>query len=182
MTRIGPGTEPTVALRDAAVAEAAAEERLRQRRLTRVAAETATLVGTLRDLAEHGAGVVLHVAGDRRLQGRLVAVADDHVVVRTPGDREVHVRTDRVGSLRVDAEVAVGIPQGDRPAAQDLRLLERLAGWVDTTDVALLVDGRADPLRGRLVAVGEDLVTLVDDGHRPVHVAACAIAVVLSER
>lgn len=181
MTRLGPGTEPTVALRDAAVAEAAAEERLRQRRLTRVAAETATLVGTVRDLAEHGAGVVLHVAGERRLQGRLVAVTDDHVVVRTPGDREIYVRTDCIASLRVDPDVAVGIPQGDRRAAQDLLLLERLAGWVDTTDVALVVDGRAEPLRGRLVAVGEDLVTLVDDGRRAVHVAADAIVVVLSE-
>lgn len=174
-----PGEDPLVGLTDDARVADAIAERADQRDLTARATELATLVGTLRDLAERHAGVGVTTTSGRSMRGSAVGVAVDHVVVATRAGQRVFVHLDHVAVVRPDPDGRVPLAQGDRDHAQDLLLLERCARWVvDRPTVAIGVVG-GDLLRGRLLAVSEDLLSVSLDGSRlPTYVAARAVEVV----
>lgn len=180
MTAWQPGGDPLVGLTDDARLAEAITARSEQRELTTRATETATLAGTLRDLAERHAGIGVTTASGRTYQGSAVGVAVDHLVMATRSGQQVFVRLDAIGTVRPDPDSRAPLAQGERDPAQDLLLLERCARWAeDRPAVALAVVGGADLLRGRLLAVAEDLVSVTLDGSRtPVYVAAAAIEVV----
>ncbi len=179
-----PDNDPTVELRDDEALRSAVEARGDERLLTRVSAESATFAGTLRDLAERRVGTSLLLRGDHAVQGTLVTVAVDHVVLVTRADQLTYVRTSAIVSARTDPGVRVPIAQGHRPPGDDLALLERLGRWeADRPIVAILVDGRTEPLRGRLIAVGEDVVSLdVADDRHPSYLPDLAIRAVMMDR
>lgn len=178
-----PPDDPLVGLTDdARVAEAVAA-RSAQRHLTLRATELATLAGTLRDLAEHTAGVGISTTSGRTHRGSAIGVAADHVAVATAAGQHVFIRLDAIALVRPDPDSRAPVAQGDRQPLQDLLLLERCARWVDDRpSLALSVRGSTDLLRGRLLAVSEDLLSVALDGaRRPVYVSGDAIEAVAVE-
>lgn len=178
-----PGRDPTVDLRDDASVEDAVTQRLARRQIEQVESDIATFVGLLRDVSERRVAVTIHTDDDRRFQGIVVAVARDHVVIDTFARQRIHLRIEAIHIVRVEPGQTASVPRGDRGAAQDLLLIERLARWQDNPPyIALFVTGRADPVRGRLVAVGDDVVTLQGDHDRhPTWVSAAAVRCVATE-
>lgn len=176
-----PGIDPHVTLADNASVQEAVRQRQQRRDIAHVEADIATLVGTLRDLAERRVGITLHSDDDHRIQGVVVAVAIDHVVVATPSHQRALLPLDAVHYVRTDPGIAAGVARSDRLAAQDLLLQERIAHWQgDQPHLAVFVRGRPDPLRGRLVAIGEDVVTLRGDSdHHPTWIRLAAIRCIL---
>lgn len=178
-----PAEDALVGLTDEARVAEAIADRAHQRDLTLRAAELATLAGTLRDLAEHGAGVGVTTVTGRTYRGSAVAVATDHLVLQTPVGQRVFVRLGAVALVRPDRDHRAPLAQGDREPAQDLLLVERCARWVeDRPALALAVRGHHDLLRGRLLAVAEDLLSVALDGTTsPTYVAADAVDVIALE-
>ncbi len=179
-----PGHDPTVDLRDDALLDRAVADRADAAMLHRVTVETATLAGTLRDLAEQRAGVTLGLAGDRLVQGSLLAITPDHVVVATAADQRAHVRLADVVTVRPDPQQRVPAAQGRRTPGLDGTLANLLSRWeADRPAIALALRGRPETLRGRLVAVGEDVLTLEPDaGGAAVYVPIEAVQVALVDR
>lgn len=178
-----PADDPLVGLTDQARVAEAVTARSVQRDLTMRAAELATLAGTLRDLAEHAAGVGVTTTSGRTYRGSAIGVAADHLAVATSAGQHVFVRLDAIAVVRPDPDSRAPVAQGDREPLQDLLLLERCARWVDERPmVALGVRGSADLLRGRLLAVADDLLSVALDGSRRlVYVAGEAIEAVAIE-
>jgi hypothetical protein len=145
-------------LLDEARAGSMAAARTRERWLRRQATETATLVGTLLDLAEHGTSVSVATTAGRRHDGRIVAIGPD-LVALSDRDAVVAVRIDAIAIVRPQPGATAGAATGDRPAALDLlftELLGRLAG--DGFEVSIAFAG-GDPVSGVLVAAGDDVAT-----------------------
>lgn len=175
--------DPLVALTDDARMTDAIRERQHRRALREQAADTGTLAGTLLDLAEAATVVGLGTTSGRRHQGRVVGVAHDHVALRTPRARTLFVMLDAIAVVQPEPTLAPMSPTGDRDAAQDLRLLERCADWLDERPWLVVALRNADGLvRGRLHAVGEDVLTLHPDGDAmPCLVAATGIEAVIRD-
>jgi hypothetical protein len=171
-----PADDGLVTLTDDERVRAAVAARTESRRRHLEAEEEATLVGTLRDLAERGAAVVV-ATSTRTHRGRLTAVAPDHLALLTPAGSHLLVRLDAVATVRPEPDLHAPVARGERPAPHDRRLLEECALWAaDRPAVAVALIGVDDPVRGALVAVGEDVVTIRPDGAAgPVYVAAAAI-------
>jgi hypothetical protein len=151
-------------LLDEARTDGLAESRTRERWLRHQATATATLLGSLLDLAETGASVAVSLLGGRRHDGRLVGVGDD-VVVLVERSEHVVVRTEAIALVRTAPGTTAGPAAGARPAALDLHAGELLARLADgAPDVALaLVSG--DVVGGRLLAAGADVLSVrVADG------------------
>ncbi len=179
-----PERDPTVDLRDDEAVRTARSRRSHQRLQTRISAESATFTGTLRDLAERLAGVTLLLADDHDVQGTLLAVSRDHLVLATDARQHTYVRTPGIVAVRADPDVRVPVAQGHRPPGDGATLLERLGRWeAERPIVALLLAGRPAPLRGRLAAVGDDVVSLdLTDDHHPTYLPQHAIRAVMVDR
>ena len=179
-----PGEDPLVDLADDARVADAIAARTEQRDITARAAELATLAGTLHDLAERRAGIGVTTTGGRTVQGTAVGLAADHLAVATGADQLVFVRLDQVAVLRPDPTLRAPTAQGERDPDHDLLLLERLAHWVDDRpEVAVGLTGVPDLVRGQLVAVAEDVLTLVAGPDRAAtYLAADAVEVVAIDR
>jgi hypothetical protein len=178
-----PTVDPLVGLTDDERLAAAIQERAQVRDLTQRATELATLAGTLRDLAERRAGVSLLTVSGRTHRGSLLAVSVDHVVLATASGQQVLVRVDAIAVTRPDPDSRAPLAQGDREPATDQLLAERASLWVEDRPVlAVSVRGVPDLLRGRLLAVAEDLLTLSLDGARtPTYVTIDAVEAVALE-
>src|SRR4051794_3510155 len=111
------------ALLDESTAGEQASARGRERWLRRQATEGATLVGTLLDLAESAAPVAVWTAPERRVDGVLVGVGPDVVVLRDRGDH-VAVRTAAVTVVRPGPGQRAVAATGDRSAAMRLDFVE----------------------------------------------------------
>jgi hypothetical protein len=161
----GPGRDAAAAagerelaalLDDAAVADA-----VRVRRAARAgrdrARETATWIGTLRDLAERRAGVRVRTA-DVAVVGVLEGLAEDHLVLRTPdGAIVVVARAATTAVHHLDDPVAAA---GDRRPPSGTTLSEVLDRWREDGAPLHLVTRGGDTERGRLLSVGDDVVSL----------------------
>jgi hypothetical protein len=160
-----PATDPFVRLADEGQLADAIAARSEERELRQQASELATFAGTMRDLAEARRHVTVRCATGRSYQGELLAVAVDHLVVRAGERATVHVATDQVSAVTVDPAVTSGWAAGDRDAAQDRTLAEVLANALDARPTVVLVTrGDGEVHRGRLLAVGEDVVSVRGDG------------------
>ncbi|WP_157041582.1 hypothetical protein [Nitriliruptor alkaliphilus] len=160
--------------------DAAVDAAVRARRIARDgrerARQVATWVGALRDLAEREADVQVHTDADVAVVGRLIGVASDHLLLRLDGGAlTVVARPATTGVRETDGAAAATPPAaGDRPAPTDQTLLEVLDRWhEDAATVHLVTRGGATE-RGRIVAVGEDVISLTT-GAGTLHVPADAI-------
>jgi len=162
---------------DAAVDEAA-RQRARQRWLRLQAAEEASLVGTLVDLAERRRVVSLDV-GAERLRGRVVGVGADFVALRTERDQQALVRTGSIDAVR--AEPGSAAVAGDRAPVLDVGLAGVLGPLAaERPDVVVRTRG-GSVVRGELVSAGADVVRLrvPGDPPAPAWVPVDAIAVLV---
>lgn len=155
------GIDPYVALADdAAVGAAIASRNERQSRLQR-ASEIATWTGTLRDLAERASPLVVRTAGDRVHHGRLAAIGIDHVALLLADAMVVLIASDTLRSVRVAPGHRAPVATGDRDRSQDRTLIEALEHLVDERrGVVIRLRQSADPVSGRIVGVGDDVVTV----------------------
>ena len=160
-------------------ADAAAASRARERWLRQAAEEEATVAGVLLDLAERADVVVVAVGGERRHRGRVGAVGEDFVSLRTD-QAEVLVRIDAVTSIRADGPPPEG---ATRACALDLTLAEALAALAGDRPQVLLVGRDGSRLSGEVRSVGRDVLALrPTDGGGTVHVPlAPLVEVVLTE-
>ncbi|MEM7142791.1 MAG: hypothetical protein AAF548_17340 [Actinomycetota bacterium] len=144
--------------------DAAAAERARQRWLERQAAEDATLVGVLLDLAERGRPVVARTSGGRNATGRVAALGADFVVVREERLGDVLVPTRALAMVRPSR--GDRSPVGDRPAALAIVMEEALVELAaDRPEV--LVSAGGEEIRGDLRSAGRDVLAVeLDTGER----------------
>jgi hypothetical protein len=175
-----PAPDPLTGLTDDARLQQAIADRTAGRTLRARAAEAATFVGTLHDLAERGAGIGLTTSGGRQHRGVVLGLATDHVVLGLPAGGQVLITLAAVATVRPDPALVAAAARGERDAAHDLLLVERCALWAeDRPAVAVAIVGAPDLLRGRLEAVGEDVLTVLPEGSRhPVYIAAAAVEAV----
>jgi hypothetical protein len=143
----------------------AADARARERWLRRQAQEDARFAGVVLDLAEAGRGVTITTTAGRQHRGRFTLVAADCVVLRDEREGDVYLALGSIAVVTPDAEVAAGPGSGDREAASTATLLELLSELsAERPDVVVAVDGMDQPLVGRLVGAGVDVVTIRLEG------------------
>lgn len=149
--------------------EAAAAARARRGGLGDRLADSATWLGTLVDLAERDGLVVLATTAGRVHRGRIMTIGRDVVVVAPAGEtdnaRQVVIRISALVWVRPDqALAATGARVGG--GFDFAHLLGDLSA--DRPEVVVICRGAAEPLRGTLRAVGDDVVTITDDARRTV--------------
>jgi hypothetical protein len=152
-----PVVDPFDELADESRAADAVRRRTQARWLRQQAAEEATLAGVLVDVSERGDVVSLRSVSGRTHRGVVSFVGGDHVVV---GD--VWVRLAAVVALRFAGDAATG----DRTPPRDTRLVESLAQLAPDRPAVVVVALDGSSLRGELVGVGADVLTLALDGDR----------------
>ncbi|MEA3020103.1 MAG: hypothetical protein QOI47_1627 [Actinomycetota bacterium] len=151
--------DPWERLLDDARADTQSQQRVRERWLRRQAQESATLLGTLVDLAEAGSGASIGIGGGRRHDGVPIGIGSDFVVIDERSER-VAIRLGAVTLVRPRPGSGASPASGDRAAALDLSLVEllaRLSGAQPEVAVAL---GTGEIVAGSLLAVGVDVLTL----------------------
>jgi hypothetical protein len=153
-------------LADESRAADAVRRRTHARWLRQQAAEEATLVGVLVDLAERGDPVSLRSASGRTHRGVVSFVGGDHVVV----GEAVRVRFAAVVAVRFAGELA----SGDRAAVRDTLLVESLSDLAPDRPAIVVVTFDGTSMRGELVGAGADVISLVLDGDRS---ERCVVAV-----
>lgn len=125
------------------------------------AAEMATWIGTLNDLWERGAPVTVITGSGRTLRGRLDAVGLDHLALLTGDASVVYLALSAVRMLRPGPQENAGPAMGDRSrrASQTLtEVLERISEA--RTPVVVALTDLPDRLRGHVVGLGEDVLSL----------------------
>lgn len=150
--------DPFAELADEAAAADAARERSRARSLRQQAAEEATLAGTLLDLAESGTDVALRSRSGRVHRGRITGVGDDVVAVG-----ETWVRLAAVVAVRTAESRAAPAGRSDRGDVHRVRFAEALAALAPDRRSILVVPITGEPVRGTLVAVGVNVLTVALD-------------------
>lgn len=174
--------DPLRELVDDAAHAAAVRARVEERERRARAAEVATWIGTLRDLAERGVPVVVSGRSGRVHRGAVTAVARDHLALQSPSGAVVLVALSAVRLVRPEPDVAAPAAAGDREAAQDRTLLEALGRVADDRgEVAIHLADVAEGLQGQVLGFGEDVLTLrlTGGGRGTVYVPAAAIEEVL---
>lgn len=126
--------------------------------------DTASLVGWLRDAAEHGRNLLVEHEGGR-LAGRVVGLGEDHVVLSRRGatGRSV-VRLDAVVAVVEDSGGATPL-RGRRQVPSGHTLRDVLVDAAEQRcEVRAHLRGRAEALAGLVTALGEDVVTFGGSG------------------
>jgi hypothetical protein len=154
--------------------EQAVEAREHRRWLRQAAAEEATFAGTLVDLAEAAAVVVVAVAAaGRRVRGRITGVGADFVALATDQGQDALLPFRAVGSVRAEPGHPAVI--GDRGPALALLLAELLPELAaERTPVAITTDHEV--VAGVLAGAGADVLTVRAADSSP----ACPVYVPLS--
>lgn len=156
-----PEPDPFVDLSDDVALEEAIAARSERRSRQERAAEVATWIGTLRDLAERNLPVVVRTSEDRVHRGSLAAVGVDHVAIRLINSTVVLVALDTLRSIRPEPGQAAPVATGDRERSQDRTLVEALSLQVDQhREVVVSLREVADLLHGDIVGMGEDIITM----------------------
>jgi hypothetical protein len=176
-----PVREASHWLVDDARAAWAVDSRASRRSLEATAAADATLVGALRDVAERRGDVQIETVSGRRQRGALHGVAIDHVTMRDDSGVWVLVTRRSIVCVRPGGEHGRRPATGARGPAQDRTLAEQLDRIADGAE-PVRVGLRAGPvLVGRLLAVGDDLVSLrLEADGRVAYVPLAAIEIVTS--
>lgn len=178
-----PSDDPFVRLTDEGRLADAIRDRSEERELRQQQSEFATFAGTMRDLAEAHQHVTVRSASGRSYQGPLLAVAVDHLVIAGGSDRTIHIAVDQVTAVQLDPTGVGSVAAGDRGAAQDRTLDEVLADALEDRPIVVIVTrGDGEAHRGRLLAVGEDVVTLRVPGAGARYLPSTALSEVVVER
>jgi hypothetical protein len=151
----------------ALAAELASDDAVRARArahwLGRQAAAEGTFAGVLRDLAERGRAVLVHLHNGHLHRASVAVVGADFVVLRTAGGRDVAIALHAVASVRT----LPGEPttSGDRFLPTTTTLAEMLDALGEDRARVLVtgLDAR-QPVAGELRAVGRDVATIRLDG------------------
>jgi hypothetical protein len=158
-------------------ARQAALGRARQRSLEEQARASATFTGLLVDSAEASTPVVVVIGAERR-NGRIAGVGRDFFVLETPSGQAMLVATAALSALwsaESAGSMPAGPPAGDRQAPLRLSLAAALAALAEEhLPVEVLLAG-GHRLSGRLLSVGEDLLS-VEVSRRPRRLAAVPLA------
>jgi hypothetical protein len=158
---VPPARDPFVDLADEAAHEAAVRARAEQRDREERAAELATWIGTLRDLAERRLPVSVRARSGRVHRGALVGLGADHLVLRLQAGSVALIALEATRTVRPEPGQPAPPAMGDRDTAQDRTLAEALARSVDDRrPVVLVLRDVEDPLQGEVIGLGEDVVTL----------------------
>lgn len=149
----------------------AARTRARERDLRAAALTDATLPGVLLDAAERGDRVAVRTVSGRALQGHIVLVAQDGIVLDGPLGTS-YLPFTGIASFRRPQTRAVIEPTGDRPPPRQATITALLAELApDRPRVAVAVIGEAALVAGELRAASSDVVTItLPEG--PLYVAA----------
>lgn len=143
----------------------AARRRGRERWLRQQAEESGTLAGVLADLAERGTPVVVRTRGARHHRGQIQTVGADFVALAGPRGGDILVALAEVSSVRPQPDQQATTATGDRPPRTTLHLADVLAGLAAERERALLIMfGAQDAIRGRVRAVGQDVITVRTEG------------------
>lgn len=156
------GTPPTDWFDDAAV-DAAIAARRAQHDAAHRASESATWTGLLADLAEAAADVQVRTSAGTAHSGRLVAVAEDHLVVRSATAVTVVARAEVVTVQQPPTDRRRSPVGGERPAPLDRTLDEVLAAWAEDRAPCRLVLRGDEVVDGLMVGVGVDLLAVVPE-------------------
>lgn len=141
----------------------AARARSRRRSLEHQAAADATLLGTLVDLAEQGRPVTATTGAGCRLTGPVEAVGADFAVLRVERLGDVFVPVEQLAVVRPSSGDV--LPTGDRPAGLSVTLREALME-LTTERPNVMISTAGEAVRGVMLSVGADLVTVAIDGAR----------------
>lgn len=147
---------------DEVLAAEAGARRNRSRWLYQRAVEEARLVGVLRDLGERGANVVVTTVVGTTHRGTIMAVGKDFVVVATPAPGSHLIAVRALTGVRTAPGTGGGpAAMGRRGHAHDVALQEVLSGIApERPDVIAYTAAEPGGISGRLVAAGEDVVTI----------------------
>lgn len=160
-----PEPDPYVELTDQASLREAIASREEERSRRDRAVDVATWEGTLRDLAERRARLVVHTAGDRTHRGSLIAVGIDHVAIRLANGTTVLVASDTVRSVRPEPGSVANVATGDRERSQDRTLVEALGRIAEERPtVVVALRDLTDALTGTIIGLGEDIISLRVEG------------------
>lgn len=167
---VRPVTVPTEPSSDALerwVAEvrvaAAVDERRRATWLRRQLDADATLAGVLADQAERAAAVAITTTAGRRHRGELRVVGADFCVVRTTTGTDVVIRTTAVAVVRPAPGDPAPLGEARRPDQRTFA--DAVAALADLGARVVAMGGPGgEVVRGRLRAVGRDVVTVQLDG------------------
>jgi hypothetical protein len=156
----------------------AAGARARQRWLRIQAEESASILGTLVDLAERGRPVTLDV-GDHHIRGRIVGVGADFLAVRSDRGQDVLVRTGAVEVVRAEPGATSVI--GDRAVLVEVDLHAVVGPLAADRPEVLIRTRSGQAVRGEVRSAGTDVVRLRVDGDPPaaVWVPLAAVDVVV---
>lgn len=178
-----PLPDPYVELADRAAHDAARRERAALRHRQEQAAATATWLGTLRDLAERAMPVVLTASAGRSHRGQLVGVGADHVVLEVAERSFLLIATDTIRSLRPEPERLAGAATGGRGVASTRTLADVLDRHAEQrAEVAVHLRDTDEVIEGRVLAVGEDLVSLrTTTGRSVVFLPLAGVAALIPE-
>ncbi len=165
-----------------AVVDEAVRTRIRERWLRIQSEESASLVGTLMDLAERCTPLVIDVV-DQQVRGVVAGVGGDFVALRTqPGAERtgpVLVRLTAIAAIRPEPG-AVEV-RGDRSAILDVTLGAVIGPVAADRPDVLVRTFHGQALRGELRSAGVDVIRLrvPGDPPTPVWVALDAVAMLV---
>jgi hypothetical protein len=152
--------------------EEAARRRIREHWLRVQAEESATLSGTLVELAELSTTIVVAVAG-HRVRGTVAGVGADFVAVRAPGlgGGDVLIRTGAIDAVSTAASGGAASGGSTVPGDAGGQILEVTLGAIlgpvarERPEVRIRTTAGTD-VRGRLRAAGTDVVPVLLHGDR----------------
>lgn len=167
---------------DDVLAGEARASRNRGRWLHQRATEEARFSGVLRDLCEQRAAVVVTTVVGNVHRGSITAVGRDFVVVQAGTSRSQLLAIRAISTVRTAPGARRGAVTGRRDHAHDVTLQEVLSGIAPArAEVVAFTASESNGVAGRLVAAGEDVVTIqlhaADQGqiayvHMPAHALA----------
>lgn len=157
-------------------ADEAAASRRDEASLRRQAEEEARFTGIALDLAELGEAVMVRTSTGRQHRGRIVAVAEDFLVVQAQGAAPVFVPFVAVSMVRPAPGIDAPEAGSARTAPLGTRLVHALAGLAaERPRVTLVVHGH-EAFSGELRTVGHDVLTLrLEGGGSSVYVPLTAL-------
>lgn len=152
--------------------------RRREHWLAQRAADSATLTGILRDLADRGDPIVVETTASTRHAGPVVGVGLDFCAL-VSGERLVVVALSAIATVTTTA-TRHGTESGDRMGDLDLTLQEVLADRLSDRPRIVVHSLSGQATSGELAATGHDVVTLLAEGspRRTIHVATESVAAV----
>ena len=159
-----------------AAAREAADARARSRRLLQQAAEDATFVGTLLDLAEREADLTVVTRDDIAVVGRIAVVARDFVAMAARNGRTSFVPLGAIAAVRTQPGTREAVVAGERAAPLQAPLAA-IAAELAAERVRVHVTSGKHSVVGTLRASGDDVLVVMADGapSTPVYVAMTAI-------